>query len=114
MSEQLELPLDHGPKTVKVRAIDILPFHHGVLMLVDGHGAAPATIDYVSKRWADDGSRTVYLMLDIHMFDIVDADHLLDVVELKPSTYHTVDKALAQQAKFLNMDPKFVMKGWHL
>jgi hypothetical protein len=84
------------PIIVKKKAIDVVPYFHGIYCTVGG--GEPFVNHICHRRWADDGQRITF-MLETHNFDFRHPDEEMEVVELVPSEYNA-ENAAANDAKF--------------
>ena len=90
------------PKQVKVRAIDVLPYHWGQWCSIDG--GPPFVNDIVSRRWSDDGEH-IYFMLDSHNFLKAVPDEELELVPLEPKPAEWLTRALERDKAMMAKRP---------
>ena len=75
------LPPDH----IKVRAIDVEPYHWAVWCTV-GDNPNPFCNAIVGRKWSEDGQK-IWFMLDTHNFMDADPDEVLELVPEDPNAW---------------------------
>lgn len=90
---------------IKMKAIDVVPYLHGILCTFDGR---PEVIEngIVAARWSEDTPGQIIFMLDTHNFLFHMADEEIEVIELKSAwTTQTRERHLAEHAAFVAKRP---------
>ena len=71
------------PKRVKIKAIDIIPYHYGLYCSIEN--GEPFVNDFVHRMWSESKRDTIIFMLDTHNFVQYRSHELVEVVPLDTS-----------------------------
>lgn len=95
---------DEKPTIVKVRGIDVQPHRYGIWCSIGG--GKPFVNEIVNRRWAEDGSDRISIMLESFNFDIVGRDEWIDVVEFEYNKdFYTPERLAKEKQEFDSKDP---------